>query len=645
MRRISPSYRQHINIVDGIGGVGKTALVLEAAHKCRDTRDSGDELVASEIPIFDAIIFTSAKSTELKSTGIKNLDSTEKCLQDIYRTIAKVLKAPIINQATADNQRDKVYECLEQQSTLLIVDNMETIESSEKENILSFLAQLPKTTQAVITTREKLGDYPTISLAELSKKDAFEFIKQEARDKGDKGINISSQIAQYLYDKFGGIPVALKYLVGKIASGQKINPQEDNQNPLPDDVAQFCFESLVSGIRRQSAYKLLMALALFKGSPTEMSLAEVANLSKDHISVRKGLDLLKQLSLVKEEDGRYKILAITREYIKLEISNLDDFETAARKRLIQWYLKFTKHYGGLDWQDWRINYDKLDQELNNIIGVLDWCAIHDQYDDVKSIWGNIDNYVDLFGYWNLRIKWINWLIKQASSRSELATYVSLIANKAWALMLIGGDHLKEARELLIEAWRLKEYSNPLVQTEIYKNLAVLDIHYKHYKSSIRWLNKAKALLFKTEITDKELIRYQILLNYYRGRVQYFQENFENAEQIFKQIIKSGKEIEWQRFSNYAVHRLGELALMRNDLPLAKHYLKEALWIAQNNQELRRIVLVLISLARLEHKLGNRKQACMYEEEANQIGYYNSMGVGDIDDLKSLHSELECDLSN
>jgi hypothetical protein len=34
LKHISPSYRQHIAIVEGIGGVGKTELVLEAAYLC-----------------------------------------------------------------------------------------------------------------------------------------------------------------------------------------------------------------------------------------------------------------------------------------------------------------------------------------------------------------------------------------------------------------------------------------------------------------------------------------------------------------------------------------------------------------------------------------------------------------------------------
>ena len=35
LESISPDYRQHITVVNGVGGIGKTALVLEIANLCK----------------------------------------------------------------------------------------------------------------------------------------------------------------------------------------------------------------------------------------------------------------------------------------------------------------------------------------------------------------------------------------------------------------------------------------------------------------------------------------------------------------------------------------------------------------------------------------------------------------------------------
>lgn len=283
-----------MNEVVGVGGLGKTALVLEVAYLCKKAKEEGlEQLNGLNIPIFDAIIFSSAKTKKLESRGIVEISSEarDKCLQDIFRTIAATLDTPIINQATASNQLSQVYKCLDNQQTLLIIDNMETLERSEKERVYEFLGDVPPTTQVVITTREKIG-YLSITLDELSKEDSLELIKQEA---SLKNINISFTEATKLYKRFKGIPLALKYTIGKKASGRSVNFDA----PLDDNIAQFCFEDSLSSIRGNYSYKLLMALAIFPGDPLKDFLVEVAGLSSiDPDKISKELDELKVLNLV-----------------------------------------------------------------------------------------------------------------------------------------------------------------------------------------------------------------------------------------------------------------------------------------------------------------------------------------------------------
>ncbi|WP_257236463.1 hypothetical protein [Nostoc sp. 'Peltigera malacea cyanobiont' DB3992] len=57
LERLSPEHGAHMITVHGIGGVGKTALVLAAAYLCLEASNES----SSDAPKFDAIIFTSAK--------------------------------------------------------------------------------------------------------------------------------------------------------------------------------------------------------------------------------------------------------------------------------------------------------------------------------------------------------------------------------------------------------------------------------------------------------------------------------------------------------------------------------------------------------------------------------------------------------
>lgn len=638
LKCISPNERMYIIEVDGIGGLGKTALVLEAAYLCKEAKESKQISLNQEIPVFDAIIYTSAKTSSLESTGIcyKSPEVQDKCLQDIFNVIATTLNSPIITQETAKNQLSQVYKCLANQKTLLIIDNMETLEPSEKKEIYSFLKDLPPTTKAIITTRERLGYSSSINLKELSKTYSLQLIKQEANA---QGIKINKQNIDKIYSRFQGIPLALKYTVGKIAKGWEI----DFDKPIDKDIAFFCFEGSVLPLRGQDSYKLLRALAFFQDDSSKANLIEVAGLStKSYDAVDEELTTLKTLNLINEDSGRYHMLTMTKEYTKFEIQQDSDFENAARERLIKLYINFTAKNGGLDWEQWLINSKKIEQELKNIKGLLDWCAKNDRYDEIKTIWSNISNYIDLSGDWRLFLYWTDWLIEQSDMRSDLDTYIRLKTNKAWILILMGGNKLNEAQNLLKEAWKFRNCANLHVRIEIAKSLGVLELHLENYSCSMEWFEQAEEFLNQANLSNKEYIRFKILFAYYRGRIEYFKHNYDVAQKFFQEAVELGEEISWQRYSNYAEHRLGDVALKMGDLSPARQLLEKARLIAEKNSEPRRVYLCLMSLAKLEDKSKNHKKACEILSLARKYKSYNSVSTRDEEEYKILCDELRCE---
>lgn len=64
---LSTRHAAHLVSVDGIGGVGKTTLVLEAAYRCLHASHNNEAFLG--IPTFDVIIFTSAKRYYLTPFG------------------------------------------------------------------------------------------------------------------------------------------------------------------------------------------------------------------------------------------------------------------------------------------------------------------------------------------------------------------------------------------------------------------------------------------------------------------------------------------------------------------------------------------------------------------------------------------------
>ncbi|MGK7896783.1 MAG: NB-ARC domain-containing protein, partial [Xenococcus sp. (in: cyanobacteria)] len=520
LTQVCQQYRQFINIVHGIGGVGKTALAVEVAylHLLGIVREICPDIETEE---FEAIIFISAKQTYLTPSGIIVRSISQQTLQEIFIIIAEVLEQPNIVRASKEEQFPLIYKILKEQKTLLIIDNMETITDTEElKEIFSFLADLPTSTQAILTTRLRDGSFNQIELKQLSQRESLDLIQQEANK---KGIEIPTEEAEEFYKFFGGIPVALIYAVGQRAmdySTDKIFGTLDPSLPnLQEDLAEFIFENSIAPLRGQPAHKLLMAMTLFITSPTREALSSVAGLADKLLKQEDGFVKLQKLSLLTKEKNRYKILPITRRFALDEISKYPNFTEQAQNRLIEFYLKFTERYGGKDWKDWRINYDYLAQEWENIQFVLSLCASLDKYEEVKQLWRNIDHFADLSSFWLVRLNWWEWLKSESDRRADLPTYVKAISEKAWTLILMKNpENREQARKYLEEAWKKKDFVGLDTRAHIANHFAVYEKTEEEYEDAFQWLNIQEVLVDQSDLSDKEKKRHKACIRYYRGEI-------------------------------------------------------------------------------------------------------------------------------
>ncbi|MEM8723801.1 MAG: ATP-binding protein [Cyanobacteria bacterium P01_G01_bin.39] len=594
LNKIDPEYRQHITVVEGIGGVGKTALVLEASYRCLEAmRKLSINNLEPNIPTFKAIIFTSAKKTYLTSRGVLKRPRFEETLQEIFRTIADILNQPnILMTQDFEEQLKLVRKCLSQQTTLLIIDNMETISRQEQEKVISFLDDLPLSTQAIVTSRERIGFHRSIRISELSKEDSLKLIKQEAKN---KAVKVSDYQAERFYSTFGGVPIALIYAVGQRAIGynlKKILGLRENQR-LPKDLNRFLFERSVKPLREKPAHRLLLSITFFQSPPSYNALITIAGLEEEPINAEEGLATLQQLSLVSEEEGeRYSILPITHKYALDELAKHKEFLNAARTRWVNWYIEFTKQYGGKDWDTWRIRYDYLALEWENIASVLYWCAARDKYEEIKQIWLNIDRYVDLGCYWRTRRHWWAWLISKSQKNYDRATYVRALSERAWTLTLMGDE---EAENVLNIAWEMKDCVDLDIQAHLANHIAVHRITQMKYDEALEWLKQQEQLVDRAELEEKEHIRHQACISYYRAEISYWKWKnagdkleYNSAKKLFKEVYEKGQVIKWQRFTNYAQNWLADLEIIDGTFDEAEKLLKSGLHVAEISKERRRI---------------------------------------------------------
>ncbi|MEH1854483.1 MAG: ATP-binding protein, partial [Nostoc sp.] len=503
---LSPRHAAHLISVDGIGGVGKTTLVLEAAYRCLYASYNNEAFLG--VPTFDVIIFTSAKQHYLMPFGLLPCLAPRQTLDDIFRQISRMLDELDISGASFEEQLDLIKDALSCQRTLLIVDNLETMENQQA--VLGFLHELPPTVKAVITTREQIVFVP-VRLTSMPEEDGLCLIHHEAQE---KGISLRHKDSQALYKVTGGIPVAISYVIGQLANGYPIKEVLQGVSQSTGDVARFCFDSSVKPLKGKSAHKLLMALALFPMPALQDALVQVAISEVDSNITNSDLAQLRLFSLVRQENNRYGMLPLTREYALAELNAHPDFESEARERWIGWYLSLSQIYAGQDAKEWQEQFHGLEAEWQNLQAVVEWCMVEGRYAKMLKFWQNIEAYTHVMGrretrlgYWDDRLTWTAWLIQAAEQRGDWSVAAKVMVDRACTLTSMGKQkQLEQADELFVQAWELRDHQEPLFRLSLARNIAVLRIQQKRFDEAQIWLTQMMELLANTQLEEQQRLR-------------------------------------------------------------------------------------------------------------------------------------------
>jgi tetratricopeptide (TPR) repeat protein len=630
MELLDYHHSAHLISVDGIGGVGKTTLVVEVAYRCLEA-SKHPNLMLSNIPIFDAIIFTSAKQNHLTSIGLLPRLTLQRTLRDICREIIYTLDFSQITHLPFAEQFELIRQKLSQTRTLLIVDNLETIE--DQQEVLSFLYDLPPTVKVVITTREQSLFVP-LRLSFLPREHGLRLIQHQAKE---KGLSLITEQSQQLLDGVSGVPAAIIYAIGQMAAGYLLEDVLAQIKQPDGDVARFCFAGCVSPLRGTPPHYLLMTLALFVQPVTRETAANVAFDQADPITTSQGLAKLQQLSLVYQHQGRYGLLELTREYVLAELAAHGEFAQALRQRWVNWYLQFSESYGGTNWKEWHLSYGYLEAEWENLRTVLEWCISQGRYLDVRAIWRHIKGYTHVRGYWDERLDWTDWLIVTAKQAGDWSFAVEVMSDRASTLVnMRQPSQLQQAAALLQEAWDLRDHQTLKFHLELATNFVILHIHQQQLAPAQHWLAEEETLLEQSSLSQLERQEQQVHILYYQGQISLKQENYEQAQTIFEQALAQAQAVGWLRATAAIQNWLADIALQLGDLDETRRILTLSFPMAQRHKDKRSIAFHQATFAKLEKLSGNLAQAQRWAKEASE-GFHSLMMTAEAQEMRSLFS--------
>ncbi|PIN77984.1 hypothetical protein COV14_04795 [Candidatus Woesearchaeota archaeon CG10_big_fil_rev_8_21_14_0_10_33_12] len=327
--------RNFIVSIDGIGGVGKTTLALEIARKFWDEKK------------YDAIVWTTAKKNRLESTGIINIVPALSTLEELLNEIIKVFSIPELLILPLDEKKYEIKKLLKKFKTLLIIDNLETIED---EKIINFVKdELPAPTHVITTTRKKLveaGRY--VMLKEFTQEETNEFIASILEEKKVE-VKLSDENKVSIQKLTGGNPLALKIIISWLIEGISIDSALEKIKKGEHKILEFCFEETFSNLLSSEAKKTFVIFPIFSESVTFEEIKVATNMGYD--GVNNVIFELERYTLINSElvnkDNKsftvYSMSPVTRmfaynkltEYNKQE--NYRGLEQESRRRLAKYY--------------------------------------------------------------------------------------------------------------------------------------------------------------------------------------------------------------------------------------------------------------------------------------------------------------------
>src|SRR5205085_205016 len=365
MRALSPEDRTWGVLLDGIGGIGKSALAVEAAYRCKE---SGQ---------FAAFIFVSAKQNILEPERIRELKPAARTLDEFLNESARVLDRTDIAKLAGDDKRRALLDALRELRALLIYDNLETLSKDEQEALADFLRELPSGCKAIITSRRRGGEGAVWwRLEKLEWEAARAIIESEmARDEklAQKLQRAGAARWSELYDETKGSPLALTHTLGlmRVRAALTFDGALDllrgNRDP---DLQHFIFQEARQELTTNDQ-TALRALSFFVPSATFEAWMEVAALTRNALEMT--IDRLSALSLVDvlASEDRYALHPLTRNFVRDELLADAQIAHETGMRFAEYWVTYAQRYGGDSEESYK-TFDRLEAEWMNLDAAAEW---------------------------------------------------------------------------------------------------------------------------------------------------------------------------------------------------------------------------------------------------------------------------------
>ncbi len=303
---------QVISVV-GNGGMGKTSTVIKILY---------DLIEKPENP-FDAIIWITLKTKTLSQGEFVEIKDNIQSLNEVLEK-----SRDIMLMDNTENAMNSVISFMDTFNVLLVLDNLETINTGE---INDFLRKVPDNSKVLITSRLGIGEFEIRQKIEgLTRQDAITYFRELSKYYGLEMHKQSDEdIYKIVHDNLYNNPLSIKWYISGIYSGTDSKQMLSHK----DDLIEFCVSNIFDKLSETS--KKILQLFLLQNNRLTYGLIDFY-IDSNELELRNSVNELLSTYMIQASSGEYVMNEMSREYISLKYPPDNEFVKMVflkRKRL------------------------------------------------------------------------------------------------------------------------------------------------------------------------------------------------------------------------------------------------------------------------------------------------------------------------